>query len=265
MTAWGSQGHRLVSLLAAKRLTPIARQNVEWLLGPQSLADVSTWADEIRNDNYQTYSWHFLNIPPDAKGYDRDRDCPRQPGVEAGTRADRWRDCAVDRILYFQERLTDTSLDRADRATALKYLVHFIGDLHQPFHALGVAQGGNGILIASFGSENCGKDAAKPVPCNLHSIWDSTLIARRGLDDEKYVAVLEDQIRRNRWAAAGSPADWAVESWALGKNALVAPKTNIDEVYYKRHIPVIDQRLAQGGLRLAGMLNAALTTPPAAR
>ena len=261
---WGGQGHRIVGLIAADRLTPVARQNVAWLLDKQTLADVATWADDYRDGVYQTFYWHFLNIPPTATAYDRDRDCPRQPGVAAGSRADTWRDCAVDRILYNQQRLADSSLDRADRSIALKFLVHFVGDLHQPFHALGVEAGGNGIFVSWFGSDNCGNDPAKPIPCNLHSVWDSRMIARRGLGDTQYVAVLEQLIRQNLWEKqpAGTPAEWATQSFVLGKAALVPQKANIDEPYYKAHMRTIDQRLALAGLRLAAMLNTTLTTPP---
>src|SRR5258706_459837 len=142
VSAWGAQGHRLVALIATERLTPIARQNVLWLLGPQTLADVASWADRYEEGNFQTFFWHFLNIPPRATSYDRDRDCPLQPGVTAGSRNDKWRDCAVDRITYNKERVADATLDRADRPVALKFLVHIVGDLHQPFHALGLARGG---------------------------------------------------------------------------------------------------------------------------
>src|SRR5216684_9243318 len=107
--AWGTQGHHLVALVATAHLTPVARQNVSWLLGAETLSDVSLWADLYRDDNYQTYYWHFLNIPPAATTYDRDRDCPLQPTVTAGSTADKWRDCAVDRILYNRERLADVS------------------------------------------------------------------------------------------------------------------------------------------------------------
>ena len=188
--AWGAQGHRLVALLAAERLTPTARRNVTWLLGPESLADVSSWADRYLEGNYQTFYWHFLNIPSGATSYDRDRDCPRQPGVDAGGRGDQWRDCAVDRILYNKARLADTTLDRADRAIALKFLVHFVGDLHQPFHALGVGHGGNDIRVTVFGSEICGN-----YPCNLHGVWDGGLIAHRGLDDAHYLPLLRELLQ----------------------------------------------------------------------
>lgn len=266
--AWGSQGHRVVGLIAADRLTPVARDNVRWLLDGQSLADVASWADTITSDQQQTSLWHYLNIPPEASGYDRDRDCPRQPGASPGSRGDRWRDCVVDRIGYWEERLADRKLDRADRATALKFLVHFVGDLHQPFHALGVGRGGNDVHVRVFGESNCAPATApKPSPCNLHSVWDSRLIGHRNIDDREYVAVLRKLIVDKRWgnAPAGTPAQWAEQSWRLAKEALVTPNTDIEEGYYRRHIAVIDERMALGGVRLAAVLNRVLVSPPATR
>jgi hypothetical protein len=246
----------------------VARYYVRWLLDGQSLADVAGWADTITSEQQQTSLWHYLNIPPEARGYDRDRDCPRQPGVAAGSRGDRWRDCVVDRIAYWEERLGDRRLDRADRATALKFVVHFIGDLHQPFHALGVGRGGNDVQVRVFGESNCGAASApKPSPCNLHSVWDSRLIGHRNIDDREYVAALRRLIVDKRWGSdpAGTPAQWAEQSWRLAKEALVTPNTNIDEGYYRRYITVIDERLALAGVRLAAVLNRVLVSRPAAR
>ena len=263
LQAWGGQGHRLVGLIAAERLTPVAKQNVAWLLDGQTLADVSSWADSLTGDQVQTSYWHYLNIPPDASGYDRDRDCPKQPGVEAGSRGDRWRDCVVDRIAYWEERLGDAKLDRADRATALKFVVHFIGDLHQPFHALGVGRGGNDVKVRVFGEANCGTDPARPNPCNLHSVWDSRLITRRALDDAAYLGELRNLIAAKGFGSqpAGTPAQWAEQSFRLANEALVTPDTNIDEGYYRRHIGVIDERMALAGVRLAASLNRILVIP----
>ncbi len=261
--AWGGQGHRLVGLIAADRLTPAARQNVSWLLDGQTLAEVAGWADSITTEQGQTSSWHYLNIPPDASGYDRNRDCPRQPGVAAGSRGDRWRDCVVDRILYWEERLGNPQLDRADRATALKFVVHFIGDLHQPFHALGVGRGGNDVHVRVFGESTCGS-STNSAPCNLHSVWDSRLIARHSLDDSSFVAVLQRLIVARGFGAqpSGTPAQWAEQSFKLAKEALVKPGTNIDEAYYRRHIRVVEERLALGGVRLAADLNRLLPAAP---
>jgi hypothetical protein len=259
LQAWGEQGHRLVALLAAERLTPVARRNVVWLLGPESLADVASWADRYHDGAYQTFYWHFLNIPPEATSYDRDRDCPRQPGVAAGTRSDAWRDCAVDRILYNKARLADTTLDRADRAIALKFLVHLVGDLHQPFHALGVGHGGNDIPVAVFGADTCGTRS-----CNLHGAWDSELMAHRHLDDARYLTPLRALIANSDWGTrpAGTPAEWAMQSHDLAKAALLPEHGRVDEAYYRVHIAVVDRRLALAGVRLAAILNEILIAPP---
>ena len=202
------------------------------------------------------------------RAYDRDRDCPRQPGVAAGARGDVWRDCAVDRIIYNQQRLANTSLDRSDRAIALKFLVHFVGDLHQPFHALGVERGGNGIPVSAFGSPTCKEDDDDtPRRCNLHKIWDTTLIAHRQLSDRQYLASLAPQLTKPRRDTIlnSAPAEWAMESHALAKAALLQPGADAGEVYFRTHIAAIDERLALGGLRLAALLNRSLAVPPPAR
>jgi hypothetical protein len=255
-----------VALVAANHLTPTARQNVSWLLGRATLADVAVWADEYSEGNNQTSLWHYVNIPLDATNYDGDRDCPRQPGVSAGGRGDRWRDCVVDRIVYNQERLANRSLDRADRAIALKFLVHLIGDLHQPFHALGVERGGNGILVSAFGVATCSYDDGTPYPCNLHGVWDTELIAHRGLNDRQYLPVLERHIKQRGWEAMeiGSPAQWAMESHALAKLALLPAGGVVDDTYFRAHITVVEERLTRGGLRLAAWLNRSLPEVPPA-
>lgn len=259
--AWGAQGHRLAALVAANFLTPAARQGVERLLPDETLADVAVWADDMVADNSQTGPWHYVNLPSDATGYNRDRDCPRQPGVREGARNDRWRDCIIDRIQYFEERLGDPALDRADRAVALKFLVHFIGDLHQPLHATGVARGGNEIPVVAFGSPDCARSDGSSAPCNLHGIWDTTLIRRRDLDDRRYLDELLRLIERRRWDTleTGTPAEWAMESLSLANDAMLPPKAAVDETYYGTHITAIDKRLALGGLRLAAVLNRQLT------
>jgi len=263
--AWGGQGHRLVALLATNHLTPVARQNVTWLLAPETLGDIASWADEVQGGINQTALWHYVNIPPDAKSYDRDRDCPRQPGVTAGSRNDAWRDCVVDRIRYHEERLADARLDRADRAIALKFLVHFVGDIHQPLHASAIERGGNGILVRVFGSDTCGNDPARPTPCNLHSVWDTLMIAHRGLDDGAFLKVLEARVASDRLLdrPVGMPADWAMESLTLSNALMLPQKGSVDEAYYAKNIVIIEQRLAVAGARLAQLLNRSLTTRPA--
>jgi hypothetical protein len=151
-----------------------------------------------------------------------------------------------------------------DRGIALKFLVHFVGDLHQPFHSLGVGRGGNDVRVKVFGSSNCSNNADVPRPCNLHGVWDSMLINHRGWNDQQSLAALEDLIKRRGWqnADSGTPAEWAVQSFHLAKAALVPMEGTIDEAYYRAQIPVIDEQIALGGIRLAAVLNKNLTTPP---
>jgi hypothetical protein len=145
--------------------------------------------------------------------------------------------------------------------------VHFIGDLHQPFHALGVERGGNDIPVSVFGSRTCTYEGGASYPCNLHGVWDTALIAHRGLSDPRYVAELEQRIKQRRSEAVeiGSPPQWAMESHALAKAALLPPQGVVDEAYFRAQIAGVDERLALGGLRLAAWLNRSLAVAPSAR
>jgi hypothetical protein len=255
---WSAQGHRLVAQIADRHLTPAARKAVAELIGPSTLADVATWADQYVDGHRQTAGWHYVNIPENASAYSRERDCPPQPGDSA--RSSRPRDCVVDRILFHQERLANVRLDRADRAIALKFLVHLVADVHQPFHAIGVERGGNGIAISVFGSSMCGAENGPTFACNLHALWDGTLIARRRLSDRQYLARLDPRLKSLQPHAARErrPEAWAIESLALARKALLPSGADVDERYYRAQIEVVDDRLVLAGLRLAAVLNAAL-------
>src|SRR5580700_8657805 len=169
--AWGRVGHRLVADVAEHYLTPAAQAQIAELLAADSrnketLADVAPWADDYRQSHPETAPWHFVDIPGSAAKFDRDRDCPKSSDA-----ASPWRDCVTDRILYFEGRLGDTSLSPKERAQALKFLVHLIGDIHQPFHAIRDDRGGNDIRVYFLGSNICGRS-----PCTLHGIWDDSIL-----------------------------------------------------------------------------------------
>jgi hypothetical protein len=229
------------------------------------MADVAAWADAQEDELRQTASWHYVNIPAAAGGYDRDRDCPRQPGATPGSRADRWRDCIVDRILYNETQVADRALDRSERATALKFLVHLVGDVHQPFHTIAEERGGNSIPVTLFGAADCA-GARGTVPCTLHRIWDTGLLARRRLSDQRYLTALEGLVQTGaRRDVGGTPADWARESRDIARAALLRANADAGETYYATYIGVIDERLAIAGLRLAELLNRNLPAAPPAR
>jgi len=248
--AWSRQGHQLVGQIAEAHLSPQAAKAVHDLLGADTLASVAPYADEYRRDHTETGPWHYVDIPSTEAAYDRERDCP------AKTAGSDWKDCAVDRIPYFVARLKNTSLSKEDRAFALKMIVHFVGDIHQPFHALGDARGGNGIQIEFFHSTECGR-----YHCNLHGIWDDSLIAHRGISQEAYYKQLESEIATNHWDAVsqGNPTLWANEAHKLAVHFLLPDKSAVNAPYYDEAIVAIDRQLGCAGIRLARLLNAALT------
>jgi S1/P1 Nuclease len=256
--AWGREGHRLTALVAQDHLTPIAEENVHYLLGKQSLADVASWADEYREEHPETAKWHYVDIPGNQNTYNRLRDCPEPQGDPES----RWRDCVVDRIFYFEQLLKDPDTEKKQKIVALKFLVHLIGDLHQPFHTFGDARGGNDIHVMFLGTTQCGERSL----CNLHGIWDEGLLEHRNRNEKKYLAMLRSEILENNWQRrnGGDPIAWANASHPYAQEAFVPNRTMVSSKYYDVEIRIVDQQLALGGLRLAEVLNEIFNTPPPA-
>lgn len=178
------------------------------------------------------------------------------------TNSDLWRDCVVGRIPFFAAQLKNSTLSAKDRAFALKMLIHLVGDIHQPMHAIGDARGGNQIRVVFFGSEQCGERQK----CNLHNIWDDGLIEHRSLREKKYVSLLESEIIQHNWdnISQGNPVMWANQSHRLAIDAWIPDQAGIDKDYYNAEIAVVDRQLAVAGIRLARMLNAILVAPQSA-
>lgn len=254
LLAWSGKGHAIVAELAESRLTPATRAKLKQLLGDESLASVSDWADRIKGQFPQTYSWHFVDIPESAAGFSEARDCfhPQRGGWNKN--ADR-HNCVVDRIQIFAQVLGDRSAPSEARLTALKWVVHLVADVHQPLHAVAEEHGGNDIELPVFGSLQCG-----PHQCNLHAAWDDALIWHTDLRNREYVRMLEQLIRTEHLEqqAGGSPADWANQSHAEARKILEARPHEVDEAYYRRNIGTVNRQLALAGLRLAELLNQTL-------
>jgi hypothetical protein len=251
---WGREGHRLTALVAEDHLTPEAKAQVKDLLGHETLAGVAPWADDYRSDHPETAPWHFVDIPKTATHFDRLRDCP----PNAADPASPWRDCVTDRILYFEGRLGDDSLPKSERAQALKFLVHFIGDVHQPFHAIGDDRGGNGIRVSFLGSQQCGVYV-----CNLHGVWDESIIEHEGLSEPKFAEHLEELIDANHWETmtGGDPTAWANVSHHYAVEEFAPDGALLDKQYVEEATKIVDAQLALGGLRLARVLNHILVAP----
>lgn len=240
--AWGPDGHRIVGELAERRLSEAALAHVAELLRDEadaSLAGVSVWADEIRRQPEWLHSqpWHYVNLPDLGCALDRQRDCPDG-------------DCVFGAIETQRRILADADAERADRVHALKFLVHFVGDVHQPMHAgLRSDRGGNSYQVNVNGEG-----------MNLHRVWDSVIVGRRGLSWQDY----SDALEGGAACADGLPEQWAMESCRLiGANSLYPSGHIIDDGYLVQHRPLAEQRLRQAGIRLAALLEDALarTTP----
>ncbi|MFZ5862246.1 MAG: S1/P1 nuclease [Nitrospirota bacterium] len=249
--AWGDKGHRIVAVIADSRLTPSAREGVRALIGPATLRDAATWADDIRRRRPETKPWHYVDIPLDRDEYLPAKDCARP----------RSGDCVVAAITRFQRVVADRSRPRAERGEALRFLTHFVADLHQPLHAADHRdRGGNDVKVVFFGEA---LHPAGRTPWNLHTVWDSGLIERRGVSVSKYAQRLTRRIARQSVdeLTGGSVVDWALEAHqaAMDTAYRLPPDRHLGDDYAERALPVIDDMLAKAGARLAQMLNDALS------
>ena len=261
LIAWGPKGHAIVGDIAAAHLTPQTRANVQLLLGNDTLASIASWADQVRKERDESYDWHFVDIPKDAPGFSEERDCFRPQDKHKDAATDH-HNCAVDRIEIFEKVLADENASRAARLEALKWLVHFIGDLQQPLHAMEEAKGGNDIKLPVFGSAKCGD-----YDCNLHWAWDTLLLEHTGYSEEEYVARLNTLIAAKHLESqsGGTAVDWANESHVQARHIMEVKPAAIDEAYYQANIELVNQKLALAGLRLATLLNDTLGKAPAAK
>lgn len=248
--AWGEEGHSIIAEIAQRRLNDKAVARVAAILGRGvSLASVSAWADDVRSARPETYNWHFVDIPLAANAYVPARDCPPT----------RRGDCVVAAIARLLATLRDTAATPTQLRESLRYLVHFVGDIHQPLHTLQEDQGGNQFPVRLF------TDPRKrgKLPTNLHAAWDVGLIRVYYYAWGSYVDFLETSWLPGRDAAAlasGTVEDWVLESHAKAVSvAYAATKgADLDDAYIAAARPVIDHALGAGGLRLARLLNEAL-------
>jgi hypothetical protein len=242
--AWGEKGHRVVALVAEPRLTPAAGAAVQRLIGPSKLRDVAMWADQIKGSRPETKPWHYVNIPLDRSDYDPSRDCRRPRG------------CVVAALERFQRALADRALPRAEQVEALKFVTHFVADIHQPLHCADNGDGGgNDVTVVFFGQVlNSGRK-----PWNLHAVWDSGLIERKGLSPSEYARQLARGVdpASSSGIERGTAADWTMECHraAVETSYRLPPDRVLGEDYADMALPVVDEMLVKAGIRLARILN----------
>lgn len=248
---WSELGHRIVAELAEAALTPAAREEVRTLLADEPeprLAAVAAWPDRIREQDgwKHTAPWHYLNFPQHGGcDFTAERDC-------------RDGNCVVGAVQRQLAVLKDRSAPRERRAEALKFVVHFVGDLHQPLHAgFGHDKGGNDFQVSLRLP-----DREQPEGTNLHGIWDWWILSTREDDAAAYAALLgthglpsseRDQVHR-------SPVpSWAEESCRIVREPGFYPDTRRMDLRYLDHWrPTAEKRLREAASRLAALLEDAL-------
>lgn len=234
LISWGFKGHRAIATIAQKHLTSNTAYVVSAYLKGAGMADVSTWADETRTNT--SAPWHFLNLPLGLT---------HEQFIQAVQQSD---NNVYTAILKTEAALKDKTLGIDQKNEALKYLIHLVGDAHQPMHiSRKEDKGGNTIQVRM---DNQGT--------NLHSLWDSKLIDHEGLSQDEIARQYDSASAADikKWQA-DSPMEWIWESYQISSQlyAEIKPGQTIDEVYYKKYIGTIHQRIDQAGIRLAGELN----------
>jgi len=242
--SWGAAGHSIIAEIAQRRLPPRVQRTIHRLLGgTASLASVAGWADQIATQRPETVNWHFVNIPYAASSYDPVRDCRPTPKG----------DCVVAAIERFKAILADRSQSRRRRSEALIFLVHLVGDIHQPLHCADRDDaGGNKTAVTFFGTAT-----------NLHMVWDVGIIEKHAFDWGQHVRELEENGLIPKPSAGqqrGSVADWAWETHVAAVNVAYAIPADgaLGDAYYQRSLPIVQRQLALAGIRLARILREAL-------
>src|SRR5215469_3511385 len=253
--AWGQEGHSIVAEIAQRRLSPPAAAVVAHTLGRgHSLAAIASWADNIREKRPETTNWHFVDIPIADGTYVPAKHCAPSPKG----------DCIIAELERLKTTLACTRSPAA-RRDALKFAVHFVGDIHQPLHTVEDAVGGNQIPVqVHLRGLVCSQACKAPLASNFHAAWDSDLIHAVAWDWGAYVDRLEagwlkSAEARRRATAGGTPLDWALQTHAAAQTVWKErPQDNmLGDDYFQKVLPVLDRQLGLGGLRLARFLNAA--------
>jgi hypothetical protein len=275
--AWGPEGHEVVGNIAAQYLTPRAAAEIKALLGSKKIGsyEISCWPDIIRgNREYEKIypgngTWHYIDFDV-WKPYSEDFELKvSEDGQDV-----------VSQIRYWQKELAAADTPRPRRKDALKFLVHFVGDVHQPMHCAFRAgdMGGNMIPINSFKGKHYSFDADTPMDWapNLHSAWDEYLVNElmAGVKPRTFAnrMVKEISAEQIRYWDDDDPLVWATDSyWRARKeayrwtNGQKLPYTwkhpGMDltsENYIDSHLPIVQEQLAKAGVRLALLLNSAL-------
>ena len=255
---WGPEGHRIVATIAFKQLKKPITAKIQEILVDEDFVEVSNWADQVRLSRSETKDWHFVDIPVSEKTYDASRDCEE---LDTG-------DCAVKEIARATAVLGDSSQSPKDRREALKFIIHFVGDIHQPLHSAT-----NGSRADGDRGGNSVNTRLLTHTMKLHAVWDHGLLDLDDRDEGDYAdGLIADLVKTGKTDESGTVEDWVNESHGLavkggykypGFKVGVIPtqKVTLGQPYADKAKPVAELQLARAGVRLARVLKETLGTP----
>lgn len=237
---WGQNGHRIVGEIANSYLSNKARKAIREILGNESIAITSNWADFIKSDSSFNYlsPWHYINVKQGLSQSDFNIVLQNDTVIDAYTR-----------LNFLITELKNQQLPPEKKQMYLRLLIHIAGDIHQPLHVGRLEDlGGNRIRVLWFGDST-----------NLHSVWDEKLIESQNLSYSEYVKAINHTTKEQRKQWQEQPMnEWFFESYQLaGKiySGITQPHQRLSFRYNFDYIDILNSQLLKGGVRLAGLLN----------
>ncbi len=277
--AWDDGGHQIVALIADHYMLPPVREKVRAMLAADGdtltghdIASAATWADKYRDGDQdttkihynQTYRWHMADISAGRPNVPKA--CFGQPRLAAGTLASQGpaEACVIDKINQFAAELGDPRLTAAERVIALKYLLNLVGDVHQPLNVVDESDShGRGLMVA----------AKFITPGDLYGYWNNAFVTRLGMDPAEVAQQIIKDItpaEQRQWSTS-TPQLWALDAHQIGVDRAFGMEYTLDaqgnrtltDAYVDTAVKTVRTQLGKAGVRLAFVLNEALSPSPA--
>ena len=238
--AWGTTGHRVVAEIAENHLNCKAKRQIKKIIGKQPLAYWSNYPDFLKSDSKwkMADSWHYLNFPGGLNRTEFDQTLENSSDENLYKRT----------LIIIEELKNHKNLSLEKKHENLYFLIHLIGDAHQPLH-IGREEdlGGNKIEVEWFRNKT-----------NIHSLWDSKLIDFQQYSYTEYAQVLDFHNKKfNKTLTAGNLNDWLYDSYQKAEDIYANTKAG-DKLWFPynyQYVSTLEEQLLKGGLRLAKVLN----------
>ena len=251
--SYGFLGHKIIALIAEQYLTETTKNKISQLLKDESVSEVASWADRVRSTTHKhTSTYHYVNIPISNISYSKEEHCNNG--------------CIIEAMEMYTAVLSDKEAGIQEKAEALKFIIHFTGDIHQPLHCGdNHDRGGNDYKVTFLGDTLANKE--KGWTYNLHNIWDTHILTSRNWEENEYLNYFTKKTNSKQLKKYNhfDYSEWAEESAVYSRDyayTLFEKEGVVDEKYNKKALKIIDKQLVIAGYRLANLLNSIFDNNP---